>query len=204
MCRVWDESRTIGAERLMLLAMADFCDDSGVCYPGVDRLAKKVNCSIRQAQRHLASLESKGLVSRDHGSGLFVRGARGTGHTTKYQLIFPRETPEDSPKGVTSKVNWGDIQGKKGVTSEVKRGDIAMSPKQSVEPSVRTVRERSGSRPPSEVESFSTSRCGVSSPGGVRLPAEALERFEAERPAAKGGAPQEDVFFRGAPTDGEL
>jgi hypothetical protein len=38
---VWDTGPEDKAELLVLLALADFCDDSGVCWPAVSSIARK-------------------------------------------------------------------------------------------------------------------------------------------------------------------
>lgn len=49
-------------QKLMLLAIADRCDDEGVCFPGVGTLAKKCSIGERGAQKMIAQLERMGEI----------------------------------------------------------------------------------------------------------------------------------------------
>ena len=60
MTYVWDHSKQKSTDLLMMLALADHCNDEGFCYPGVHRLAKKCWVSERTAQRVLRKLVSAG------------------------------------------------------------------------------------------------------------------------------------------------
>ena len=44
---VWKHSRLSGSELLLLLALADFADDGGFCYPSVSTLAGYMRMSVR-------------------------------------------------------------------------------------------------------------------------------------------------------------
>lgn len=59
------------AEKMLLLALADHCNDDGVgAWPGNERLATKTSYSVRNVQRILGRLESAGLIARvAHASG---------------------------------------------------------------------------------------------------------------------------------------
>lgn len=50
-------------ERLVLLALADFADDEGACWPGVGTLMERTGMSRRGVQEALARLEADGLVA---------------------------------------------------------------------------------------------------------------------------------------------
>jgi hypothetical protein len=53
---VWKHSRAEANELLVLLAIADFCDENGQAYPAVSTLAKMARCSQRTVQRSLRLL----------------------------------------------------------------------------------------------------------------------------------------------------
>jgi helix-turn-helix protein len=64
--QVW-ELKLPTNEKLLLLALADFADDSGArCYPGKKRLARMTGQSVRQVQRNLQSLKKKNLAVPVH------------------------------------------------------------------------------------------------------------------------------------------
>ena len=50
------------SERLVLLALADFADNAGRCWPSKRKLSEMCRISPRNVKRHLASAESKGLL----------------------------------------------------------------------------------------------------------------------------------------------
>ena len=79
---VWEHSKTTGADRLMLLALADSCNDDGEWSPGVSRLADKCQVSERAAQYTLRRLEEMGEIEILHQQGFKTK----TGHTNKYLM----------------------------------------------------------------------------------------------------------------------
>lgn len=79
---VWEHSETTGADRLMLLALADSCNDDGEWSPGVSRLADKCKVSERAAQYTLRRLEELGEIKILHQQGFKTK----TGHTNKYVM----------------------------------------------------------------------------------------------------------------------
>ena len=86
MTKVWEWSSAEGNELLVMLALADFCDDDGVCYPGIARIAKKSRLSERTVRRIIDSMIEKGEIVKEVGGGIEVKGERGSHHTNKYTL----------------------------------------------------------------------------------------------------------------------
>lgn len=66
---VWDNGPRDGTETLVLLALADFCDDSGRCYPSMRRIAEKARMQERSAQRVVRRLEASGWICVTTGNG---------------------------------------------------------------------------------------------------------------------------------------
>ena len=50
--------------KFVLVALADFADENGTCYPGQDRIARMTGMHRSSVVRHLKTLEELGLVSR--------------------------------------------------------------------------------------------------------------------------------------------
>lgn len=74
---VYELSQATGGARLVLLALADFADDAGVCWPSVRAIAAKARLSQRQAIRHLRTLEELGeLAIETPGGGRFANRYR--------------------------------------------------------------------------------------------------------------------------------
>jgi hypothetical protein len=69
---VWHESKHKGTELLVLLALADFADAEGKCWPSLPTIARKSRIDRRQVQRALRQLESSGEIIRlETGNGRF-------------------------------------------------------------------------------------------------------------------------------------
>lgn len=68
MAMVWD-SELPSMDRLVLLAVADFCDDGGKCWPSIDRIAKKCGMTDRGVRKILRRLEECGWLETDVGGG---------------------------------------------------------------------------------------------------------------------------------------
>lgn len=84
MTAVFDALRPHGADRLMLVALADNANDEGVCWPSIPTLAKKCAVEPRTAQRTIRRLEEKGyLVTEDR-----------PGKSTVYHLQRDALTPD--------------------------------------------------------------------------------------------------------------
>lgn len=97
MTHVWDGFPGGGSELLALLALADWSDDNGRCYPAMSSIAKKIRLKERQAQRVIHQLVADGFVQV---VGNEFGGAPGT--SRQYRLILSRLTgvTHDTPTGV--------------------------------------------------------------------------------------------------------
>lgn len=69
MSRVWDHSEQEGSRLLVLLAMADWADDDGYCWPKIAVLAHKARVDERTVQRCLADLVEAKELERSGGGG---------------------------------------------------------------------------------------------------------------------------------------
>jgi len=63
MTHVWEHSAQKSTNLLMLLAIADHCNDEGACYPSITRLAHKCRLQKRGAQKVIRKLEEEGELS---------------------------------------------------------------------------------------------------------------------------------------------
>lgn len=89
MSLVWDYFNRGGSEKLVMLAMADWCNDKGgSLYPSISAIAKKTCTSESQARRVIHSLINKGYI-------LVVGNSTGGAQnmTRHYQLVLARLTP---------------------------------------------------------------------------------------------------------------
>jgi hypothetical protein len=101
MAFVWNElpSRMVVGDRanavtathkLILLALADWCNDDGICWPAVHKLAHRCSTSDRTVQRLMADFEAAGWIER--------KVSRSGTKTNVYRLHIDRMK---TPDGVT-------------------------------------------------------------------------------------------------------
>lgn len=64
MNNVWKNFPDGGDRLLLMLALADICDDEGMCFPGVPALARKLRKKERATQTTMRRLEADGHVRR--------------------------------------------------------------------------------------------------------------------------------------------
>lgn len=91
MTEVWETSPARGTELFLLIALADFANDQGECWPGVETLARKIRATRRSVQRLLRNLEEAGLVTCLEGGGR--ESNRYLVHT-RDKITPPPATPE--------------------------------------------------------------------------------------------------------------
>ncbi|MDQ7262689.1 helix-turn-helix domain-containing protein [Paracoccus sp. PS-1] len=64
------ESETLGpTERLIMLALADHADDTGRCYPSMQRLCQRTGLSERAVQVNIKKLQGQGYIKVVSGGG---------------------------------------------------------------------------------------------------------------------------------------
>lgn len=64
------ESKTLGPiERLVMLSLADHCDDDGRCYPSIQRLCERTGLSERAVQSNISKLRDAGYIRVESGGG---------------------------------------------------------------------------------------------------------------------------------------
>lgn len=61
---VWKHSEASGSDRLVLLALADFCNEKAECYASYGTLVKKTRLAEKTVYRALKSLQSAGEVEQ--------------------------------------------------------------------------------------------------------------------------------------------
>lgn len=84
--RVWDYSQHEGSALLIMLALADYANDGGYCFPSIPALARKARVSERTVMRLLKEIEESGEVTILH--------KRNSGN--RYWLnVWPPEEPKE-------------------------------------------------------------------------------------------------------------
>jgi hypothetical protein len=87
MSAAWDHYPGAGSELLVLLAMADWSDDDGRCWPSMSSIALKTRLSRSQSQRVIHRLIADGYIAV---TGNETGGAPGS--TRQYQIKLDRLT----------------------------------------------------------------------------------------------------------------
>lgn len=88
MTEVWKQKRYKGEKFLVLLALADYADESGFSYPSTRTLCAKTNLSERGAIGILSSLTDDGVLTTRRGGG---RG-NSNGYTINLQALLTPDT----------------------------------------------------------------------------------------------------------------
>jgi hypothetical protein len=111
--RVWKYSQKGGTPLLLLLAMADWSDDWGYCYPSIEQMAIKCRQTERNILNLIADLEQAGEIRRVARG----KGGRGKFSGSVYQVIvgMSREeisaSEQVSPKALDTfaRINSGEM-----------------------------------------------------------------------------------------------
>lgn len=116
--KVWDGFPRGGTELLALLALADWSDDEGRCYPSINSIAKKIRLKERQVQRTINQLISEGFVTI-----LSNKFGGAPGSSRRYQIVINSLTgvTDDTPKhetGVMQDVDGCHMTPQTGVTDD--------------------------------------------------------------------------------------
>lgn len=103
--KVWDGYPGGGTELLALLALADWSDDEGRCFPSINSIAKKIRLKERQVQRTVNQLISNGFVTV-----LSNKFGGAPGSSRRYQIVINSLTGvvEDTPKTETGVMQDAD------------------------------------------------------------------------------------------------
>ena len=94
--QAWAMKQTVGgpAGKLILLALANYADDAGSCFPSVARLAVECECTKRTVFTWLETLEKMGLISRENRSR-----DNGSNSTSRYTLALEITADPQKPDG---------------------------------------------------------------------------------------------------------
>jgi hypothetical protein len=130
MARVWAHSQRKDGELLVMLALADFANDAGECWPSIPVLAEKARLTERQARRDLDKLEAAREIRRQRSTG-------GRNRRTHYFITLP-----ENPDKITGK----ELQGKNNPVIEDHK---TLTPMSGALNRHRTVNNKSGAKAPS-------------------------------------------------------
>jgi hypothetical protein len=119
---VWDKATKYeGGELLVLLALADWADDQGLCWPSVPAIAFKARLTERQVYRILRMLRDDGVITGESTGG---RGKRTVYRIQTTMLVAPKaDINPDKMSGFPLKQN-PDICDTKTLTFATRNPDI--------------------------------------------------------------------------------
>src|SRR5919109_85082 len=106
MSLVWNRAPLQGGALLTLLALADWANDEGECWPSIPKLATKSRQSARNVRYILRDLEEEGFVS--------VQVHPGLHHTNYYHLNIAKLQNLQPLQGLEK--NLQPLQGSENVT----------------------------------------------------------------------------------------
>lgn len=133
MNEVWQNAPADKGDLLILLALADWADDKGRCFPAIATLAAKGRMSERNAQRCLTNLRERGIIRVDIGSGpkgcnVYHIDIAGMKKAALSEVVTgdKMSPPDADARGDISDVG-GDVGVTGGVTFSTDRGDVGVT-----------------------------------------------------------------------------
>ena len=130
MSQVWDMEIEDSTTKLTLMALADFSDDEGYCYPSYEVLAKKISKSKRTAIRAVEKLAELGFLQKEK-----RELNDGTSRTNLYKIVSEKERVTQTPpmmtnekEAVTSMTSHSDTDDTRVVTNVSLHSDKGVTP----------------------------------------------------------------------------
>lgn len=148
----WDQCTNIkGSDRLVIIALAEYCNESGWCFPSVHELARRCQLSDRGTQKILAKLAAGGHIAIEANQG--TRKTSGS-PTHRYHLLAyqcnlnsakgePMRSPlmdgPDTSKGEPMRSSLDAEKGEQNairVNKTAAKGELAGSPEPPIDPPI--------------------------------------------------------------------
>lgn len=85
MSQVWQDENIKANKKLLLLALADYCSDEGICYPSQDTLVKKCGLNKATVNKYLKEFEDNDILIQAK------RSKKGGGRLSSKYLLYPFE-----------------------------------------------------------------------------------------------------------------
>ncbi|UFZ02931.1 helix-turn-helix domain-containing protein [Bradyrhizobium ontarionense] len=140
----WAVEQIVGppARKLLLLVLANYADEHGICWPSQDTLAANTGMSLDTVQRQTKKLQDGGFLTISR-----PPKRRGQWQTFVYQLHMPSLTrPQNAARSNADIASPDRAEcGPAGPQPARKPGRIAVRPKPSIEPSIEPLRARTAS-----------------------------------------------------------
>jgi hypothetical protein len=118
----WALAQRCGAPgpKLVLLCLANYADEHGICWPSDTLLADEVEVSSRSVVKYRQTLRDRGLITWDQ-----RRRADGSLSSNRYRLIMTRTPSEDPSGGGTEDPSGGGTEESSGGGTEESSGGTA-------------------------------------------------------------------------------
>nr|DAS67081.1 MAG TPA: helix-turn-helix domain protein [Caudoviricetes sp.] len=130
MSQVWNMEIEDSTTKLTLMALADFSDDEGYCYPSYEVLAKKISKSKRTAIRAVEKLTELGFLQKEK-----RELNDGTSRTNLYKIVSENERVTQTPpmmtnekEAVTYMTSHSDTDDTRAVTNVSLHSDKGVTP----------------------------------------------------------------------------
>lgn len=130
MSQVWNMEIDDSTTKLTLMALADFSDDEGYCYPSYEVLAKKISKSKRTAIRAVEKLAELGFLQKEK-----RELNDGTSRTNLYKIVSENERVTQTPpmmtngkEAVTYMTSHSDTDDTRAVTNVSLHSDKGVTP----------------------------------------------------------------------------
>ena len=108
---VLEKSRTKGAERMIMVVIAEHADTQGLAWPSIETIARLANCSPRYVKNTIRRLSQDELVIEKGG---------GRGRSNRYRIPIKRVIPA-SPINQETVIPASPIEETETVNSETQR-----------------------------------------------------------------------------------
>src|ERR1019366_2066654 len=118
MSAVWQLSEYRNGKRLVLLALADWANDDGVCWPKMPTIAEKAGITERGASGIMRQLVSDGVIE-------ILDAGGGRGHSRRYRIRLPKKG-EAGSSFTPTKDEGGSRKRMKVEARKDERGDITI------------------------------------------------------------------------------
>lgn len=130
MSQVWNMEIEDSTTKLTLMALADFSDDEGYCYPSYEVLSKKISKSKRTAIRAVEKLAELGFLKKEK-----RELNDGTSRTNLYKIVSENERVTQTPpmmtnekEAVTYMTSHSDTDDTRAVTNVSLHSDKGVTP----------------------------------------------------------------------------
>ena len=110
MSEVFERSKTQGNARLVLLSLADSCNDDASCWPSIRKIAEKANISEPITKKYLNALIQIGVITRDEREDFSGRQTSNL-YTINVEKIGDDEIPKSVLQQVVSPSRVKSVEG---------------------------------------------------------------------------------------------